>query len=94
MLSGERSRTARSRSAAVHTWNGGNGVVDNNSRVATSAYSSYQKADDQSDKSILGSAHVLPIHKPGGTKKTEEVSVEYGDLCRRDADAYELKDLP
>ena len=90
-LSGAPSRTTETRSGAAQTWNAGRGVVSNKSR-ATTGVRSFQEADDESDRSILG-AGAAPA-KPGQITRTEEVSVEYRERRPGETGTYELRKFP
>jgi len=88
--SGGPTRTAKT--AAAQTWNGGAGGVSSRESRAVVSSRSFQKGDDQSDKSILDSDTTLA--KPGQIKRTEEYSVEYHERRTGEPGTYELRNYP
>lgn len=87
---GARSRTTKAGDA--QTWIDSDGPAGNKTSRTTIDARSFQKGDDQSDKSILDSDTTLA--KPGRIKRTEEYSVEYHDRRNGEAGTYELGNYP
>ena len=87
--SGGPTRTAKT--AAAVPGLRGSGVGTRESRAVVTSRS-FQKGDDQSDKSILDSDTTLA--KPGQIKRTEEYSVEYHERRTGEPGTYELRNYP